>query len=50
MILNRVWLKGESSVEYYRVVIVSYTAKLLFHQSPCRHGDWTVTSVVTFDI
>ena len=27
--------------------LVMYTAKLLFHQSPTRHSDYTVTTTVT---
>ena len=26
---------------------IKYTAKLLFHQSPTRHSDYTVTTTVT---
>ena len=28
-------------------LLISYTAKLLFHQSPTRHSDYTVTTTVT---
>ena len=29
------------------VLFLPYTAKLLFHQSPTRHSDYTVTTTVT---
>ena len=32
---------------YVMLCYVMYTAKLLFHQSPTRYNDYTVTTTVT---
>ena len=33
--------------EHKKKIFCKYTAKLLFHQSPTRHRDYTVTTTVT---